>query len=51
LERSNILEFPQVGNVIRFPKLSDVDKQYIELEEQQKLIREQRRLVEEKFNG
>jgi hypothetical protein len=53
LERrsSNIIKFPQVGNVVAFPKqLSAIDKQYIELEEQQKLIQEQRRLIEENLN-
>ncbi len=47
MERSNILEFPQVGNVIRFPKMSDIDKQYIVLEKQQQLIRKQAKLIAE----
>ena len=52
MERSNnIIEFPQVGNVVAFPQqMSAIDRQYIELEEQQKLIQKQRKLIEEKFN-
>jgi len=33
------------------PQLSDLDKQYITLERQQELIREQAKLIEEKQNG
>jgi len=37
--------------VIKMPQLSDLDKQYITLERQQELIREQAKLIEEKQNG
>ena len=33
------------------PQLSDLDRQYITLEKQQELIREQAKLIEEKQNG
>tara|TARA_R110002020_G_scaffold161123_2_gene345960 strand:+ start:8847 stop:8972 length:126 start_codon:yes stop_codon:yes gene_type:complete len=33
--------------IVQFPKLSEIDKQYLALEEQQKLIREQLRLIVE----
>ena len=38
-------------NVIPIPQLSELDKQFIALEKQQQLIREQARLIEEKTNG
>jgi len=38
-------------NVIKMPQLSEADKQYITLEKQQELIREQAKLIEEKQNG
>ena len=38
-------------NVIKMPQLSDLDRQYITLEKQQELIREQAKLIEEKQNG
>ena len=38
-------------NVIPLPQLSELDKQYIALEKQQQLIREQAKLIEEKQNG
>jgi len=44
LEKSNT-------NVIKIPQLSVIDKQFIALEKQQQLIREQARLIEEKTNG
>tara|TARA_R100000963_G_C4552840_1_gene45049 strand:+ start:281 stop:418 length:138 start_codon:yes stop_codon:yes gene_type:complete len=44
LEKSNT-------NVIKIPQLSGIDKQFIALEKQQQLIREQARLIEEKTNG
>jgi len=37
-------------NVIPIPQLSEVDKQYITLEKQQELIREQSKLIAEKQN-
>jgi len=43
LERSN--------NVVKMPQLSDLDRQFIILEKQQELIREQAKLIEEKQNG
>jgi hypothetical protein len=43
LERSN--------NVVKMPQLSDLDRQFITLEKQQELIREQAKLIEEKTNG
>tara|TARA_E500000318_G_scaffold29804_1_gene29686 strand:- start:623 stop:757 length:135 start_codon:yes stop_codon:yes gene_type:complete len=43
LERNN--------NVIKMPQLSDLDRQFIALEKQQELIREQAKLIEEKQNG
>jgi len=42
LERSN--------NVVKMPQLSDLDRQFITLEKQQELIREQAKLIEEKQN-
>jgi len=42
LERSNVVPLPQA---------SEVDKQFITLEKQQELIREQAKLIEEKTNG
>jgi len=38
-------------NVIPIPQLSELDKQFITLEKQQELIREQAKLIEEKRNG
>ena len=38
-------------NVIKMPQLSNLDRQYITLEKQQELIREQSKLIEEKQNG
>jgi len=38
-------------NVIPIPQLSEVDKQYITLEKQQELIREQSKFISEKTNG
>ena len=38
-------------NVISIPQLSELDKQFIALEKQQELIREQAKLIEEKTNG
>ena len=38
-------------NVIKMPQLSSLDRQYITLEKQQELIREQSKLIEEKQNG
>ena len=38
-------------NVIKMPQLSEADRQYITLEKQQELIREQSKLIEEKRNG
>ena len=38
-------------NVIKMPQLSEADRQYITLEKQQELIREQAKLIEEKQNG
>ena len=38
-------------NVIPIPQLSELDKQFLALEKQQQLIREQARLIEEKTNG
>jgi|TARA_B100001093_G_C26106826_1_gene709222 hypothetical protein len=34
--------------VIKFPEPSEIDKQFLELERQKELIREQRRLIEER---
>ena len=39
------------NNVIKMPQLSEADRQYITLEKQQELIREQAKLIEEKQNG
>jgi len=39
------------NNVIKMPQLSETDRQYITLEKQQELIREQSKLIEEKRNG
>jgi len=36
-----------LGNVVRFPQISDIDKQYMALEKQQQLIREQSKLIAE----
>ena len=38
-------------NVIKMPQLSEADRQYITLEKQQELIREQAKLIKEKQNG
>ncbi len=38
-------------NVIPIPQLSELDKQFIALEKQRELIREQSKLIEEKRNG
>jgi hypothetical protein len=38
-------------NVIKMPQLSEVDRQFIVLEKQQELIREQAKLIAEKQNG
>jgi len=43
LERNN--------NVIKMPQLSETDRQFIVLEKQQELIREQAKLIAEKQNG
>ena len=37
-------------NVIKMPQLSNLDRQYITLEKQQELIREQSKLISEKQN-
>ena len=39
------------NNVIKMPQLSEVDRQFIVLEKQQELIREQAKLIAEKNNG
>jgi hypothetical protein len=39
------------NNVIKMPQLSEADRQFIILEKQQELIREQAKLIEEKQNG
>jgi len=39
------------NNVIPIPQLSELDRQFITLEKQQELIREQAKLIEEKTNG
>lgn len=49
--KADVLLFPQLSNVIRFPELSDIDKQYIVLEKQQEEIREQSKLIVENKNG
>jgi hypothetical protein len=36
------------NNVIPIPQLSEIDKQFIALEKQQELIREQKRLIDER---
>ncbi len=38
-------------NVIPIPQLSELDKQFIALEKQQELIREQAKLIAERSNG
>lgn len=38
-------------NVISIPQLSELDKQFITLEKQRELIREQAKLIKEKRNG
>jgi len=38
-------------NVIPLPQLSELDKQYIALEKQQQLIREQAKLIAENKDG
>ena len=39
------------NNVISIPQLSELDKQFIALEKQQELIREQAKLIAERSNG
>jgi len=39
------------NNVIKMPQLSEADRQFIVLEKQQELIREQAKLIAEKQNG
>tara|TARA_R100000541_G_scaffold35713_1_gene43917 strand:- start:702 stop:833 length:132 start_codon:yes stop_codon:yes gene_type:complete len=39
------------SNVVKMPQLSETDKQYVALEKQQELIREQSKLIKEKTNG
>jgi len=39
------------NNVIKMPQLSETDRQFIILEKQQELIREQAKLIAEKQNG
>jgi len=39
------------SNVIPLPQLSELDKQFIILEKQQQLIREQAKLISEKNNN
>ena len=39
------------NNVIKMPQLSETDRQFIVLEKQQELIREQAKLIAEKQNG
>ena len=39
------------NNVIKIPQLSETDRQFIVLEKQQELIREQAKLIAEKQNG
>ena len=46
--KSNIVKFKK-SNIIQL--LSETDKQFIALEKQQQLIREQAKLIEEKQNG
>jgi|TARA_R110000822_G_scaffold247974_1_gene375766 hypothetical protein len=36
------------GKVVLLPQLSDVDKEWLEMEKQQKIIREQTKLILEK---
>jgi len=38
-------------NVILIPQLSELDKQFIALEKQQELIREQAKFIAERSNG
>jgi len=38
-------------NVIPIPQLSELDKQFIALEKQQELIREQAKFIAERSNG
>jgi len=38
------------SNVVKMPQLSEADKQYVALEKQQELIREQSKLIAEKQN-
>ena len=38
-------------NVIKFPQLSEVDKQFIELEKQNKEIASQRKLIKKSKRG
>jgi len=39
------------NNIIKMPQLSESDRQFIVLEKQQELIREQSKLIAEKQNG
>ena len=36
--------------VVKFPKVSDIDRQFLELERQKLLIEQQRKKIEEKEN-
>ena len=36
-----------MDNIVKFPQLSDADKQFLELEEQKRLIEEQKELIEQ----
>ncbi len=36
-----------MDNIVKFPQLSDADKQFLELEEQKHLIEKQKQLIEQ----
>ena len=37
-----------MDNVLKFPQLSELDKQFLGLEEQKRLIEEQKQLIEQR---
>ncbi len=39
-----------MNKIIQFPKTSEVDKQFLQLEQQRELIRQQKKLIAEKNN-
>tara|TARA_X000001036_G_scaffold233428_1_gene217953 strand:- start:133 stop:261 length:129 start_codon:yes stop_codon:yes gene_type:complete len=39
-----------MDNILQFPQTSEIDKQFLQLEKQRELIRQQKKLIAEKNN-